>query len=252
MLTTERLTGRLAAEITSPDLDGLLRRENAEPLRAALFEHHVLVIRDAQPTPEQHLALARIFGEPEPPESYNPAHPDHPDICVFDSEGGYRADQWHADVTWRDTIPLGAVLVMRKAPSSGGDTLWANAHAAYDDLSNGMKQLLEGRRARHDISPDHGTEHPVVATHPETGRKLLFVNRVFTRTITNLPPPEGDAILAFLLDHVARPEYTYRHRWTEGDMVIWDNQATQHYAVSDFDEPRTVHRVSIAGTAPVS
>ena len=249
----EPASGRIGATLRNFDLDAVLADPaQQQRLRDALLDHLVLVLPGLGPTLEQHVELARVFGEPEPPEDFNPAHPDHPDICVFDSAGGYKADKWHADVTFRPVIPDAAVLCMRTCPEVGGDTLWSNCCAAYDGLSNGMKQLLENRRAVHEISPGHQAEHPVVVTHPDTGKKLLFVNEVFTRTIENLPPDEAAAVLPFLVRHVQRPEYTYRHRWAEGDVVIWDNRATQHYAVFDFEGRRVVHRVGIAGGAPAA
>ena len=251
--STEPASGLIGATLGGFDLDAVLAdADQQQRLRGALLDHLVLVLPRLDPTPDQHVALARVFGRPEPPEDYNPAHPDHPEICVFDSSGGYKADKWHADVTWKEVIPDAALLCMRTNPPAGGDTLWSNCYAAYDALSNGMKQLLEGRRAVHDISPEHQTEHPVVVTHPDTGRKVLFVNEVFTRKIVNLPPDESDALLPFLMRHVHRPEFTCRHRWAEGDVVIWDNRATQHYAVFDFEGRRVVHRVGIAGTAPAA
>ncbi len=235
------------------DIDLLLADEGAQAeLRQALLDHMVVVLRDLDPTPEQHLDLARVFGEPLPGEANNPSHPDFPDIVVFDSEGGYKADRWHTDVTFRPVIPKAAVLCMRVNPEVGGDTMWTNCCDAWDELSNGMKRLLENRRAYHEIVPGHGAEHPVVVTHPETGRQALFVNEIFTRRIVNLPPYESDAILPFLIQHVKRPEFTYRHRWAAGDVVIWDNRVTQHYALFDFVGRRMVHRVGIAGTAPAA
>jgi taurine dioxygenase len=218
-----------------------------DELRAALWAHQVLAVPEANPTPAEHVALGRLFGEIQPCESYNVAHPDSDEITVFDSEGGYKADQWHCDATWREVVPRGAALCMRQRPSVGGDTVFANCVAAYDALSNGMKGLIDGRRAQHEISPGSGTEHPVVIEHPVTGDPVLFVNAIFTRSITNLPPDEGDAVLPFLLRHVARPEFTYRHRWQEGDVVVWDNWATQHYALFDYSERRVIDRVAFVG-----
>ncbi len=207
----------------------------------------MLVLPELDPTPAQHVELARIFGELQPTESYNVAHPDHPEITVFDSDGGYKADHWHSDATWRHVVPRGAVLCMRQRPSVGGDTVFANCYAAHDSLSGGMRRLLEGRRARHEIGPDSHHEHPVIVSHPVTGRPVLFVNRIFTRSIVNLPPEESEAILPFLVRQVTRPEFTYRHRWSDGDVLIWDNWAAQHYALFDFTERRLVHRVALAG-----
>lgn len=237
----------IGAEVTT-DLEAILADAGLQTqLRAALAEHLVLVLPAAHPTPEQHVAFGRVFGDLQPCESYNVAHPDSDLITVFDSEGGYKADRWHSDASWRDLVPRGASLCMRQKPSVGGDTAFANCYAAYDALSGGMKKLLAGRRARHEISPGNGTEHPVVIAHPDTGRPVLFVNDIFTRTITNLPPDEGAAILPFLVQHVSTPEFTYRHRWQEGDLVVWDNWAAQHYGVFDFDERRIVDRVAFVG-----
>ena len=132
---------------------------------------------------------------------------------------------------------------MRRRPACGGDTIWANTAAAYDALSNGMKTLLSSRRARHEINEAVFAVHPVIRTHPVSGRKVIYVNDIFTRGIINLPPDESDAILPFLKRHVQRPDFTFRHAWGEGDVVIWDNRSTQHYAINDFQGRREVHRV---------
>jgi len=237
------LSGLLGSEV-SASLDEILADSAKQAaLAAALPEHGVLVMRAAAPTPAQQIALAEVFGEPEPPQPQNPRHPDHDLVCVFDSEGGYKADKWHADETFTDNPVSGAVLSMQIKPPAGGDTLWTNTEAAYDALSNGMKTLLDNRRARHEINEAVAAVHPVIRTHPVTGRKSIYVNDIFTRGIVNLPPDESDAILPFLKRHVQRPEFTYRHRWAEGDVVIWDNRRTQHYALNDFEGRRVVHRV---------
>jgi taurine dioxygenase len=237
------LSGRLAAEVQTP-LAALLADDGLQAqLRAALPEHGVLVMRSASPTPEQQIALASVFGQPEPPQPQNPRHPDHELVCVFDSAGGYKADKWHADETFVENPVSGAVLSMQIKPPVGGDTMWTNTEAAYDALSNGMKTLLANRRARHEINESVASVHPVIRTHPVTGRKSIYVNDIFTRGIVNLPPDESDAILPFLKRHVQRPDFTYRHTWDEGDVVIWDNRCTQHYAINDFEGRRVVHRV---------
>ncbi len=247
------LSGLIGAEVHDPDLDHLLTDPDAgKALREGLLEHLVLVLRGVDPTPEQHIGLAALFGTPEPPVAMNPHHPDHPEICVFDSAGGYKADKWHTDVTFKPVIPDAAVLCMRVCPDVGGDTMWSNCDAAYQALSRGMKALIDDLKALHEVGPDDKTIHPVVATHPETGRRVLFVNQIFTRGIIGLPHDESDAILPFLIRHVARPEFTYRHRWSTGDVVVWDNRATQHYALFDFEGQRVVHRVGVAGSEPVA
>ena len=245
-LVISRLSGRIAATVEA-SLDLLLSGEVDEQLVAALYEHQVIVFPELNPSPDQHLQLAEIFGPTAPFQGQNVPHPDNDHITVFDSEGGYKADQWHTDATYLEEVPLGAALCMRKRPSVGGDTVFTNCYAAYDSLSGGMKKLIDNRRSYHEIVAGSGTEQPVVITHPVTGKPVLFVNRIFSRSITNLPPNESQVILPFLLDHVTRPDFTYRHQWNEGDVVIWDNWSTQHYALFDFDEQRIVHRVSIDG-----
>ncbi len=237
------LTGRFVAEV-GMSLDAILADSAAhEAMRSALHEHKVLVLPGADPDPEQQIALGRVFGEPEPPQAQNPRHPDYDLICVLDSEGGYKADRWHADETFIDSPASGAVLIVPIQPDAGGDTLWLDTEAAYDALSNGMKTLIDNRRCRHEMA--HGVEavHPVVRTHPVTGRKCIYVNETFSRGIINLPPIESKAILGMLLEHVQRPDFTYRHRWSPGDIVIWDNRSTQHYAVADYIGRRQINRV---------
>lgn len=246
-LEVTRAAGMIGARVHTRVEDILADEGLQEQLKAAVSEHLVLVLPEAHPTPQQHVEFGHLFGGLQPCESYNVAHPESDDITVFDSDGGYKADRWHCDATWREVVPRGASLCMRERPSVGGDTLFASTYAAYDALSGGMKKLLAGRRARHAIDHDRATEHPVVVEHPITGRPVLFVNRIFTREITNLPPDEAEAILPFLLGHVSRPEFIYRHRWQDGDLLVWDNWATQHYAVSDYDERRIVDRVAFLG-----
>lgn len=247
MLDLQPTAGLIGARVDL-DLEQLLADDDLQAdLRAALHEHLVLVLPELAPTPSQHVALGRIFGELQPCETYNVSHPESDFITVFDSDGGYKADHWHADASWREEVPLGAVLVMRQNPSVGGDTVFANCHLTYDSLSRGMKQLLSTRRARHEIGPDSFFEHPVVTAHPVTGRPVLFVNRIFTRAITNLPEDESMAILPLLINKVSQPEFTYRHQWNDGDVLIWDNWATQHYALYDYTERRITDRVAIAG-----
>lgn len=232
----------------SIDLEHVLNSDAAQAeLRDALWRHQVLVLTGVDPSPEQQLALAQVFGTPAPPEKQNVSLPDIENITVFDSTGGYKADQWHCDASYRPDVPQGALLCMRQVPPVGGDTMFTNCYRAYEELSGGMKKLLDKRRAYHDISHGVGTEHPVVIAHPVTGKPVLFVNKIFTRRITNLPDDESAAILPFLLQHLTRPDFTYRHRWSHGDVVVWDNWSTQHYALFDFDEQRIVHRVALEG-----
>lgn len=242
-LDVRPLSGRIAGEIQIGLADLLADASLHDDARAALVEYGVLVLRDAHPDAAQHVALAEIFGTPRAPQEQNPRHPDNDLVCVFDSDGGYKADKWHADETFTDDPVSGAVLTMKVNPEVGGDTLWCNTAAAYDALSNGMKTLLDNRRARHEMTESFFAVHPVIRTHPVSGRKSIYVNDIFTRGIVNLPPDESDAVLPFLKRHVQRPDFTYRHSWNEGDIVVWDNRSTQHYALFDFEGRRVVHRV---------
>ena len=172
---------------------------------------------------------------------------------------------------------MGSILYMKRCPAWGGDTMWSDMTAAWEALSDRMKNHLDGLEAVHDLAgtvrsitrarsqqttapvgtgPDltnlPRARHPVVRTHPVTGRKILYVNPAFTSHLEGLPPAEADAILAFLFRHQERPEFQCRWRWQEGDVAVWDNRATQHYAIADYgDEPRTIHRVTLEGEAPV-
>ncbi|MGI9577734.1 MAG: TauD/TfdA dioxygenase family protein [Microthrixaceae bacterium] len=241
----------IGAEVHTP-LEQILEDEALQQdMRDALADRLVLVLPQASPTPDQQLSFSRMFGDIHPCESYNQPHPDTDEITVFDSANGYKADRWHSDATWREEVPIGATLCMRVCPSVGGDTMFANCYEAWNALSGGMKDLLRPRRAHHEIGPGNGTEHPVVIEHPTTGRPVLFVNRIFTRSIVNLPQEESEAVLPFLVQHVARPEFTYRHRWSQGDLLVWDNLAAQHYALFDFDERRVVDRVAL-GAVPLA
>lgn len=242
-----RLAGHIGVSVDLPLAEITASPELVTAVRAAMYEHNLVVFPQSNPTPEEHLAFGAAFGEPIPPEGQNPQHPDHDMIIVFDSDGGYRADRWHSDVTFRSEVPGVGILCMRTLPSVGGDTMFSNCTYAYEMLSGGMKKLLDKRRAWHDTSVDAAAEHPVVISHPVTGKPALFVNHIFTRRIVNLPEAESAAILPFLTAHIGRPEFTYRHQWQPGDVVLWDNWATQHYALFDYDERRVVHRVTLRG-----
>ena len=245
MTTTLALTplsGHFAARIDTP-FDKLLDEASHQALRDALVEHKVLVLPGADPSIEQHIALATVFGDVEPPQPQNPRHEDSDLVCVFDSAEGYKADRWHADETFTDTPSSGAALVMRMKPAVGGD--------ARRDLVSGPPIGQQGSHAVGEsivgglgVEPQRvAAEHPVIRHHPVSGRPCLFVNETFVRGIVNLPPIESEAILAMLLKHLARPDFAYRHRWEKGDVVIWDNRSTQHIAMADFTGRRVVHRV---------
>ncbi|MEU7581287.1 TauD/TfdA family dioxygenase [Streptomyces sp. NPDC041068] len=262
--------GRLiGAEIRGVDLARPLTSALREELNRALLEWKVLFFRGAGITAEQQRAFALNWGELET----NPllARGSADDVVRFD-KGGSAAptyeNVWHADVTFRERPALGAVLQLREVPPFGGDTLWADMAAAYDNLSDAVKERIDGARAVHDFIPGfarfYGPEllaphqdrfppvtHPVVRTHPETGRRMLFVNTSFTTHIVGMEREESDRLLAHLVRQAHVPEYQVRFHWQAGDVAFWDNRATQHYAVDDYAPHRRVaERVAIAGDRP--
>lgn len=274
-LTFKRCTPTLGAEVCGLDLDEI-DEDVAEQLRDALVRHEVLFLRNRPLTPAQHVRLAEVFGPTTPAKSIVfPSPPGFPQIEVVEY-GGERVPQtdiWHTDIIWQKLPAMGAVLRAEVLPESGGDTLWASMTAAYDALSPRMQALLEGLTAvntweissqKQDALAQRGydgllalmqryppVEHPLVRTHPVSGRKLLYATRSFTSEIKGLPEEESRMVLEFLFEHVKRPEFHVRFQWQEGSVAIWDNRSTQHYAVNDYmPHRRRMHRVAIQGDLP--
>jgi len=236
-----------------------------------------LVFREQFLTHAEQVALARAIGEPTPAHPVVPGHPDHPEILELDGAKGGKNAQWHTDVTFSPTPPAAAVLVADELPSVGGDTLWADLRGAYEGLSPVLRGALDQMEAVHRITPlaywgvPHDTAlsredalellenakkvppvvHPVVRVHPATGRPALFVNPGFTSHLLGLSAIESEALLSLLYAHTTQPEFVVRHQWQPGDVVLWDNRATMHYACDDYgDAPRRMRRVTIRGAAP--
>jgi alpha-ketoglutarate-dependent taurine dioxygenase len=240
-------------------------------IREALLEHCVLFFRDQALSHEQHKAFGRQFGELHiHPAAPGPAG--HPELITIHADATSRIangnDGFHSDVSCDPEPPMGSILHIQQVPSGGGDTLWSSMYAAYEALSQPLRALLDGLRAVHSGEQiyrgryrDKGVddagkvfphaEHPVVRTHPETGRKALFVNSVFTSHIVGLEREESDALLRFLYAHIARPEFQCRFRWEADSLAFWDNRCTTHYAVWDyFPQTRHGYRVTIRGDRP--
>lgn len=247
-------------------------------LSSLLEEHLLLVLPGQRITHAEQVELARALGEPTPAHPVVPGHPDHPEILVLDGASGGRNARWHTDVTFVPTPPAASVLVADIIPAYGGDTMWADSRTAFERLSPALQAAVEGLEAVHRISPlaywgepfdtalsrddmqqlyDDSLRvppviHPVVRVHPVTGRKNLFVNPGFTTHIVGLSRIESDGLLRLLYEHLAQPEFTLRHRWSAGDVVIWDNRSTLHYAVDDYGTvERLMRRVTIRGGTPV-
>jgi taurine dioxygenase len=257
-MDVRRLSARLGATVTGLDLDQLAAPETVAALRAAWAEHLVLIMPELNPTPAQHVALGQVFGTVDAPRSssgtgagYNSGVApgrlerlsDQPEVVVVDS-AVYSFDYWHTDNSFQDDPPIGTMLVARTMPAFGGDTMWASTRAAHETLAPPLQQLCEGLQARHGRA-NYGTEHPVVAVHPVHRSRHLFLNRGWTRSIVGLARHESDALLELLLGHIERPEHTVRWSWSVGDVVIWDNRATNHYAIRDHTDARVMHRVTI-------
>ena len=271
-LRIEKRGGQIGARIEGIDFSRALAPSVIEAVAEALYAHQVISISAREMTPEQHVQLAEHFGDLEEHATDQFSVDEEASyITVIDSEAGHRADMWHADETFLEEPPLVNLLYGKVIPEAGGDTAFRSAAAAYDALSDKMKTLLEDLSAVHDyghlyemgwrsgvpLSAQMGEalvkglvhSHPIVRTHPVTGRKWLTVNKTYTRFIEGLPPIEGEAILTMLLAHMDKPEFGYRHAWQEGDLLMWDQQAVQHYAVHDAVGRRLVHRIAVLRSA---
>jgi taurine dioxygenase len=251
-LDVRPLTGACGAEVHGVDLRSL-DANGWDAMYAAWLEHLVLFFPGQSLDPDAHIALGRRFGEPEI-HPYIPKHDDdHPEIVVIDTVGG-GAEFWHTDVTFSPTPPMASILQMVVNPPRGGDTLFTNQYLVFERLSEPIRDLLEGLTAVHHAAPfghpEQQATHPVVRTHPDTGRRSLFVNRTFTSHIVELRRSESDALLDYLYSWSEQPAFQCRYRWDEGTIGIWDNRCTQHYAVPDYDERRVIERVTVIGDVP--
>ncbi|WP_414719219.1 TauD/TfdA dioxygenase family protein [Variovorax sp.] len=275
------LTCAIGAQVRNVSLARASRDAGlAAAIRELLLRHKVLFFRDQELTRAEHVAFARHFGELEdhPVAGSDPEHPGlvriykTPDAPLDRYENG-----WHTDATWREAPPFGCVLRCVECPPVGGDTMWANMALAYEKLPQQVKERIAPLRARHSIEATFGAampvekrlalkaqfpdaEHPVVRTHPETGEKILFVN-AFTTHLSNFHTPDNvrygqdftqgsSALLQYLINQAAIPEYQVRWRWQPGDVAMWDNRSTQHYAVMDYPPcHRKMERAGIVGEA---
>jgi taurine dioxygenase len=247
----EPVGGALGAEIHGVRLGSLSDREFAA-IDAALLEHLVLFFPDQHLSADEHVEFAVRFGEPEIHAFIRKLDDAHPQIVVLEEDD--RADFWHTDVTFSANPPLYSVLKMVTAPERGGDTMWLNQYLAYETLSAPMRDLLDGLTATHmrgPTTPDATATHPAVRVHPRTGRRALYVNRLFTSHFVELSPGESRALLDYVCTHAEQPQFACRYRWKPGTIAIWDNRVTQHHAVRDYHGSRRIERVTILGEEPV-
>jgi len=264
-------TPNIGAEIAGIDLSRPLGNRQVDELHDALAAHQVLFFRDQKLDYDSAKAFARHFGDLHIHPN-TPGPDGHPEILPIHAHANSKriaGERWHSDVSCDPEPPLGSILYLHTVPPVGGDTLFASQYAAYDALSPQLKTYLEGLTAFHDGGPSYratnakigvpeagriypSANHPVVRTHPVTGRKALYVNRGFTQGINGLPDDEARALLAFLIEHSVKPDFQVRFRWRANSVAFWDNRAVQHLAVWDyFPQVRSGFRVTIKGDRPV-
>lgn len=273
--------GALGAEIVGLDLSRPIGGDDFARIHRAHLDHHVLVFRDQRITPGQHVAFSARFGPLQRHVLAQFALPGHPEVLIVSNilengqpiglgDAGYF---WHSDLSYKEKPSLGSLLHAQELPAEGGDTLFANMHLAWDALPEALKQAVQGRRAEHtylaryaelqarspwrpNLTPEQiaqvkAVDHPIVRTHPETGRRALFVSEHFTTRIVGLPEDESRALLDELFAHSVRDEFVYRHQWREHDLVFWDNRSLMHLAAGTPDHlRRKLYRTTIEGDAP--
>lgn len=248
-----RLAGALGAEIRGVDL-AQPSTEDIAAISSLLVEHMVLFFPQQTISVDEHVALGRLFGPLEGHPNLKNPFTEHTELFELAASQGGVADEWHTDITFRPDPALMSILKMVKCPPYGGDTMWSNLCQAYDELSPPMQELCDGLTALHDATPHNKPEqmavHPVVRVHPVSGRKALYVNEHFTRRIVEMNATESDAFLRYLTGWVQKPRFTIRYRWRENTIAMWDNRATQHFVLNDFDGERVIQRVTIMGDRP--
>lgn len=275
-IVVRKLQPSIGAEISGVDLRLPLGPDQAEAIRRALLAHGVIFLRDQNITRAQHLAFARIFAKPvEQPFTIQPGQrepiPGYPEFLAVVADGKVKsaADVWHTDESFREIPPNVSILRSYVVPSIGGDTVFSSAIAAYDGLEDEVKAKIENLAALHAqayglsryattglgdpakskdlLKNNPPVEQPVVRIHPETGRRTLYVNDGYTGSILGLEASAAAQLKQHLLDQFKKPEYQVRFAWQPHSIAVWDNRAVQHYAVADYNEPRRLERVTVAG-----
>jgi taurine dioxygenase len=247
----------LGATVEGFDALMTLDHDTVESLRQAWHENLVLFFPQLELDDDRHIALGSVFGRlaatSTSGDDYRNQQVMGPngEILVLDAARAEdRANAWHTDVTFAATPPIGSLLSMKACPAKGGDTLWSSQYAAYEALSPAIRRLVDDLEAVHGRPGLTGsTTHPMVITHPDTGRRALFVNRGWTSRVVGLTQTESQGLLSLLFDHAERPEFSVRWTWRPGDAALWDNRCTMHYAVNDYGSAtRILHRVTIHAT----
>jgi taurine dioxygenase len=265
----------LGARVEGVDLSSTLAEDTIAEIRRALLKHEVLFFEDQDITPEQQRNFAARFGKLHI-HPIRPSVPGVPEVLVMGDQPGSGSDNaiWRSDVTFIETPPMGSLLYACDVPREGGDTLWSSMRATYSALSQPFQKFLSGLDAEHDFARSYPADrfghfaagmerfawtrnehppvrHPVVRTHPESGRDGLFVNSGFTSRILGLNENESVKLLELLREHIQRPEFLVRWKWKPGSLAFWDNRVTQHYTVNDYlPHKRILRRVTILGDKP--
>ena len=269
------ISGACGAVVSGIDLSQDLDEQRLNEVKRAFHENLVIFFHDQDITEEQHKTFGRKFGTLNIHPRYVPLE-NHPEIIPIRKDPEHTTNVggiWHQDLTHLENPPLGSILFALEVPSAGGDTMFANQYLAYEALSKGMKDLLDGMVAIHDnliqspkVSAEKNStrssklredlneedepemEHPVVVIHPETGRKALYVNSIRTRRFKDMTEEESKPLLNYLVEHSYQPEFTCRFKWRKGSVAFWDNRCTAHRGIFDFGEAhRLMHRVAIQG-----
>jgi len=279
-IAVRKIAGALGAEVVGVDLSQPLDDDTYGAVRRAFVEHGVIFFRDQVLTPETQKRLTRRFG-PFGATPFVKTLDGHPEIIAVVKEASdvrthNFGGTWHSDFSFLEHPPLGSLLYAREVPPYGGDTMWTNMYLAYETLSPGLRRTLDGLRAIHsgrrsygldglfargqggrsmsvnpDASGDAEVSHPVVRTHPESGRKALYVNAVYTIRFDGWTEAESQGLLGYLHAHCVRPEFTCQFTWAKGSLAMWDNRCTQHFAINDYDgRRREMHRTTIEGERP--
>ena len=264
------LSPRIGAVVNGIDLTVPIGNQQFDELYQAWMTHQVLFFRDQELTLEQHKAFGRKFGELHVHPGSPPPN-GHPDVIVIHADENstkISGQKWHTDVSCDEEPPMGSILHLHTVPEIGGDTIFASMYSAYDALSDTMKAFLSSLTATHDGEPayrgryaDRGvddtrktypkTVHPVIRTHPDTGRKAIYVNSIFTTHINELSAPESRALVDYLFEHCARPDFQCRFKWEPNSVAFWDNRCAQHLALWDYyPNVRSGHRVTVKGDRP--
>lgn len=272
MISIDPITPSIGAEITGLDFSKPIPGSLYDEVYQALLQHLVIFIHGFDIGPTEHLAFAQNFGGLDDPHPLYPHVKGFENIVLLENDSGTPPDtnSWHTDLTFKAVQPFASILIARHVPKTGGDTMWSSCYAAYDRLPDGMKQDLEGLEAVHDLGDFRnsfsfdkngkpGSERlnenvprfghnirPLVGTHPATGRKFLNFNEAFVTHIAGLTTNDANSLKTFLVNHMNKPEDQVRWRWSSGDLAMWDNRVTMHYALADYlPQYRCMNRVTV-------